>query len=123
MLGTEMLRHLRQGQPAIDVAGVSEAEQMVEHGDTQETPLAKLMRAGTAMTLRQWGAVLPEQQADMPIAGASHAEGLQKHDLARGVGEMIIAAQYLRHAHRGIIHGIAKEERRRAVFTADDEIA
>ena len=43
--------------------------------------------------------------------------------MARGVGQMIIAAQYLSDAHGGIIDRIAKEESRRAVFAANDEIA
>src|SRR6202030_1750077 len=33
MLRPEMCRHLRRRQPAIDVAGMPEAEQLVEHGD------------------------------------------------------------------------------------------
>jgi hypothetical protein len=47
-----MLRHLRQGQPTIDIAGMPEAKQMVEHGDAQKTAFAKFVCAGAAMTLR-----------------------------------------------------------------------
>src|SRR6202041_360331 len=49
MLRPEMSRHLGRRQPAVDIAGVSETKQMVQHGAAQETSLAKLMGAGAAV--------------------------------------------------------------------------
>ncbi len=65
----------------------------------------------------------PTKQSDMTVGRSAHAERLQQHDLTRGVGQMIIAAQHLRDAHGGIVNRVAKKERRRAVFAANDEIA
>ena len=102
---------------------MTQAKQMIEQGNAQESPLAKLVHAGAAMPLRQRRTVFSHQEPKMSVGGAAHAERIQQHQLTRRVGQMVIAAQYLRHAHGGIIHCVAKKERRRAVFAANDEIA
>src|SRR5258708_3904377 len=122
MFRTEMRGHLGRGQPTVDIAGMTETKQVVEHGGAQKAALAKLVSAGAAVALRQGRTVLSHQQADMTVGGTPHAERLQEHDLTRRVGEMIVAAQYLRNSHGGIIDRVAKKERRGAVFAANDAI-
>ena len=103
--------------------GMPQPEQMIEQGGGQESALAKLLRTGAAVTLRQRRAVLAHQQSHVAVAGAAHAQGIQHHELARRIGEMVVAAQHLGDSHDGIIDGIAKEERGAAVVAPDDEIA
>ena len=50
-------------------------------------------------------------------------ERIEQHQLARRVGQVIVAAQHVRDAHGGIVDGVAEEERGRAVLAPDDEIA
>ena len=84
--------HISHGQPAVDIARMSQTEQMIEDGGGEESALAKLVDTGAAVPLRQRRAIRPHQQPDMAIAGAAQAQRVQKQQLARRIGEMIIAA-------------------------------
>ena len=66
MFRAEVRGHVGRGQPPVDVAGMSQTEQMIEHGGGEESALAKLLRAGAAVPLRQGRAVLPHQQPTWP---------------------------------------------------------
>ena len=96
---------------------------MIEHGGGKESAFAKF--------LRRWccrGASTAARRPRPPTAPhgrsrAAHAQRIQQHELARRIGEMIIAAQHLGDSHRRVIDGVAKEERRRAVVAPNDEIA
>ncbi len=59
----------------------------------------------------------------MAIPGTAQAQCVQHHELARRVGEMIIAAQHLCDTHDRIVDGIAEEEGGSAVVAANDEVA
>ena len=50
-------------------------------------------------------------------------QGIEQHELARRIGEVIVAAQDVRDAHDRVVDGVAEEERSGAVLAADDEIA
>ena len=113
MFGPEMRGHVGGREPAVDIGGVPQAEQVIEQRRRQESALAKLLHAGAAVPLGQRRAVGAHQQADMAVAGPPHAERIEQHQLARRIGEMIVAAQHVRDAHHRIIDGIAKKERRR----------
>ena len=123
VLRTEMRGHLRGRQPAVDVGRVPQVKQMIEKSRRQEPALAELAHARAAMPFRQRRAVRADQQADVAVVGSPHAERIEQHQLARRVGEMIVAAQYMRDAHDGIVHGVAKEERGCAVLATNDEVA
>src|SRR5271165_3123940 len=59
----------------------------------------------------------------MPIARAPQLERVEQHELTRGVGKMIVATQYMSHAHDRIVDGVAEKEGGRTVLAANDEIA
>jgi hypothetical protein len=122
MLGPEMCGHVGGSEPPVHVAGVSQMKQMIEDRGTQKASLAKFMHAGAAMALGQWGPVRTHQQSHVPVARASQLQRIEQHELARGIGEMIVAAQHMSHAHSRIIDGVAEKEGRRAVRASDDEI-
>ncbi len=61
------------------------------------------------MPLRQRCAVGADQQSHMPVPRATQAQRIQHHELARRIGQMIVAAQHLRDAHQRVVDGIAKK--------------
>src|SRR5712671_2344851 len=99
MLGPEMCGHVGGSEPPVRVAGVSQMKQMIEHRGTQKTSLAKLMYAGAAVTLRQRCPVRAHEQSHVSVAGATQLQRIEQHELTRGIGEMIVAAQHVSHAH------------------------
>ena len=86
MLGPEMRRHLGRREPAVDVAGVSEAEQVIEQRARAGSP-----RCGSRCTLvLPWrldsGAPsAPDQQADMAVAAGGAASSASSSISWRGV--------------------------------------
>ena len=123
MFGPKMRRHIHWRQPALDIAGVPQSEQVIEQRGAQKSALAKLLHAGAAVALGQRCAVRAHQKSDMAITGAPQRQGIEQHQLPRSVGEMVVAAQNVRHPHHRVIDGVAKEERRRSILAPDDEIA
>ena len=59
----------------------------------------------------------------MAIARHRQAECLEQQDLPRRVGEVVVAAQHERHAHRRVVQRVAEEERDAAIRAADHEVA
>src|SRR5579871_1360969 len=122
VLGAKMRRHLLAGEPSIDVARMTEAQQMIEQCFGQEAALAKIPYARAAMALRQRCAVLPDQQPDVPIARDAQPERGKQQHLARRIGEMIVPAQHVGYTHQRIVDGVREEESRGAVLPSDDEV-
>ena len=123
MLGPEMGRHIGRDQPSLIIAAMPEVEQVIEYSRTHETLRAEFLDAGAAVTFRERCAVRPHQQADMSVVGAPQLQGVQQHELTRGVRQMIVAAQHMGDAHDRVVHGIAKKERGGPVLAANDEVA
>ena len=59
----------------------------------------------------------------MPVRGRAQLERLEHQQLARRVGQVILAAQHVGDAHLRIVDGIAEEERRAAIGAPQDEVA
>ena len=74
------------------------------------------------MTLRELLAVWPQNHRDVREGGYGRAQGLVDHDLARGVGEVVVAADHVRDAHHGIVHHGGKVVGGGAVGAEDDEV-
>ena len=59
----------------------------------------------------------------MSVGRRAQLERLEHQQLARRVGEVILAAQHVRDAHLRIVDGIAEEERGAAIGAPQDEVA
>ena len=99
MLRAEMRRHVGRGQPALDVTGVAEMEQMVLDRGAQKTALAKFTDARGAVPFGQRRPVGTDQQPHMPIARTPHLERIEHQQLSRRVGQVIVTPQHMSDPH------------------------
>ena len=100
----------------------AEACQIVDHGVGQVAEIAIGKDRGGAVTLGEPGPVEPEDQGNVGEAGRTRAERTIEEDLARGVRQMVVAADDVRDRHLGVVHDAAEDEEGRAVGADDDEI-
>ena len=124
MLRIERGRHLLKAQQPVLRARVPEAKQVIGEGERQVAAFAVLTHADRAVALGERRAIRAHDQRHVPVGGrAAGPSAAQNQQLPRRIGEVILPAQRLRHAHGGIIDGIGEEERGGAIGPADHEIA
>ena len=98
------LNHFRRGKKLAVALAPAEPHQIVAQrlGQIPKRPVG--INAQRAMALRQFGAIRAMDQRDMRHARCLPAKGLIDVCLARRVGQMVVAADDLRHAHVVVVH-------------------
>ena len=74
------------------------------------------------MALGELLAVGAQDHGDVGERGHGRAEGLVDHDLARGIGQMVVAANDVGDLHHGVVDDGRKVIRRRAIGAEDDKV-
>ena len=127
VLGDAVERELAGQDIARDDRGLAverpaEQCQIVDEGVGQVTGVAVLLHRGGAVALGELLAVGTQDHGDMGECGHGRAEGLVDHDLARGVGQMIVAADDVGDLHHGVVDDGREVIRGRAIGAEDDEV-
>ena len=124
MRGSKACAICVEAQKSVLGAGVPEPEQLIDDGGSRRSRAretrARWSRRGAwraARRRRRRAATCGHSAAPADPAPRSMQE------LARRIGQMILAAQHVRDPHARIVHGIAEEERRGAVGAPHDEVA
>ena len=86
-----------------------EPEQVIEERRGEVAALAVLAHARRAVALGQRRAVGADDQRRRARSAARQPERGENQQLARRIGQVVLAAQHVRHPHAGIVHGIAKK--------------
>ena len=127
VLGDTVERELTGQDIARDDRGLAverpaEQRQVVDEGVGQITGVAVLLHRGSAVALGEFFAVGTQDHGDVGECGHGRAEGLVDHDLARRVGQMVVAADDVGNLHHGVIDDSREVIRGRAVGAEDDEV-
>src|SRR5690349_9239801 len=101
---------------------MTQSKQMIRQSLRQVTALTVFTYAGGAESLRQRRAVRSDNQRHVSVSGGRELQSLQYQQLTRRVRKMILTAQHVRHAHAGIVDGIAEKELGGAVGPAHHEV-
>ena len=93
----------------------AEQRQIVDEGIGQVAGVAVLLHRGGAVALGEFLAVGAQDHGDVRERRHGRAEGLVDHDLARGVGQMVVAADDVGDLHHGVVDDGREVVRGRAV--------
>ena len=102
--------------------GPAQAHQVIEQGLGQVALIAIGHHAHRPVALGQARPVLPQDHGHMGVARHLPAQGAQDVDLARGVVDVVVAADDVGDAHVGVVHHHRQVVGRGAVGAADDEV-
>jgi len=116
--GKDVARHDRR----VAVERPAKECEIVHEGVRQVTRVAILLDGGGPMALGELLAVRAENHGDVREDGHGHVEGLVDHDLAWGVGQVVVPANHVRDAHHGVVHDGGEVVGGGAVGTEDDEV-
>jgi hypothetical protein len=122
IIDAKVCRHRVELQPAVLIGGVPETKQVIHDRLWQKPALAELVHADTPVAFREWRAVGAGDQRDVTVMRHAQLERLEQQDLARRVGQMIFAAQHVRHAHQRVVDSVAEKELRASVSAPHDEV-
>ena len=123
MLQREPGGQFRRLQPFVPVVDMAESRQIIQQRLRQITSGSQLAQAQIALALGQWSAISPDDQRQMAIFRRGQFQRLQQQQLARGVRQMVFAAQHVGNPHQRIVYGVGEKELRRTIGPANDEIA
>ena len=96
--------------------------QIVDEGIGQVAGVAVLLHRGGTVALGELLSVGAQNHGDVGERGHGRAEGLVDHDLARGVGKVIVAADDVGDLHHGVVDDGCEVVRGRAVGAEDDKV-
>ena len=100
----------------------AEQRQIVHKGVGQVAGIAILLYGGGAVALGELLAVGAQDHGDVGEGGHRRAHGLVDHDLARGVGEVVVAADDMGNLHHGVVDDGREVVRGRAIGAEDDKV-
>ena len=127
VLGDAVERELAGQDIARDDRGLAverpaEQRQIVDEGVGQVTGVAVLLHRGGAVALGELFAVGTQDHGDVGERGHGRAEGLVDHDLTRGVGQVVVAADDMGDLHHGVVDDSREVVRGRAIGAEDDKV-
>ena len=127
VLGNAVERELTGQNIARDDRGLAverpaEQRQVVNERVGQVAGVAVLLHRGGAVAFGELLAVGTQDHGDVGERGNGGAEGLVNHDLARGVGQMVVAADDMGDLHHGVVDDGREVIRGRAIGAEDDEV-
>ena len=96
--------------------------QVVDEGVGVVAGVAVLLHGRGAVALAELLAVRAQDHGDVRERGGRGAQGLVHHDLARGVGQVVVAADDVGDAHHGVVHHGREVVGGGAVGAEDDEV-
>ena len=114
--------HVARDDRGLAVERPAEQRQVVDEGVGQVAGVAVLLHRGGAVALGELLAVGAQDHGDVGERGHGRAEGLVDHDLARGVGQVIVAADDVGDLHHGVVDDGREVVRGRAIGAEDDEV-
>ena len=102
---------------------VAETQKVIRERLRQYTCRTHVCKARAAAALGQGLPPCIQHQRQMAVPRRRQIQRFQNQQLARRVGEMILAAQHVADFHQRIIKRIGEKEGRRTVGATDDEVA
>ena len=122
MRAVEELDELLQAEDLLIAVGPAEADQIVDQGLGQQAVLLVLDDGAGAVALGELGAVGAEDHGHVAEGWHLEAQRLVDEDLARGVGDVVVAADDVGDAHVVVVHHHGHVVGGRAVGAADDHV-
>ncbi len=122
VVDVEELDELIQGEDLLVPVGPSQPREIVQHRLGQVALIAVVHDARRAGALGQLLAVLVQDHRHVGVHRRLHAQGLEDVHLARGIVDVVVAADDMADAHVHVVHHHDEVVRRRAVGTGDDEV-
>ena len=127
VLGDAVERELAGQNIARDDRGLAverpaEQCQVVDERIGQVAGIAVLLHRGGAMALGELFAVGAQNHGDVGERRHGRTEGLVNHDLTRGVGQVVVAADDVGDLHHGVVDDGREVVRGRAVGAEDDKV-
>ena len=102
---------------------MAQPEQVVEDRRRQVALLAQLAQRTRPVPFGKRRTVISHDQGHVAVGRRLQAQRGGQQQLARGVGQMILAPQHDGHTHQRVVEHVAEEERRAAVGAAHHEVA
>ena len=127
VLGDAVERELAGQDIARDDRGLAverpaKQRQVVDEGVGKVTGVAVLLHRSCAVALGELLTVGAQDHGDVGERGHGRAEGLVDHDLARGVGQVVVAADDMGDLHHGVVDDGREVVRGRAIGAEDDKV-
>ena len=127
VLGDAVERKLAGQDVARDDRGLAverpaEQRQVVDEGVGKVAGVAVLLHRSCAVALGELLTVGAQDHGDVGERGHGRAEGLVDHDLARGVGQVVVAADDMGDLHHGVVDDGREVVRGRAIGAEDDKV-
>ena len=121
----ELLDDLFDRQHFLAVGGrPTEQAKVVADGGGQVAALLVFLDEGALVALRHLArAVGLENERNVAVDGRLGAEGLEKLEVFRGIGEVILAADHVRDLHLDVVDDVDEVEDRFAVGAENHEVA
>ena len=121
-LQLEPLRELPEQRRTVRDHRARQLREVVEQRLGRVTLAAQLGDRGRTLALRELRARLRHQQRGVREPRLAQAERVEQRDLARGVGQVVLAPDDVRDLHQRVVHGSGELVGGRAVGAHDHEV-